>query len=78
MSQFFCSVFLKNRDDVNRESMFIRFFGRIERLYGRALDYLLRQAIPRRLFQAGVIIIFFLSLGLVSNGLVKVEFLSRR
>ncbi len=70
----FCATFLKNRDNIKNDRFMTRMFNRAEAGYENFIHYLLHHAIPRRLFQVGIIVAFFMSLGLIVGGLVKVEF----
>jgi len=69
-----CAGFLKNREQIDKTSWVSKQFERMEQWYRSLIRTLLHNRIKRRLFQGGVIIALFLSIGLVGTGLVKVEF----
>lgn len=69
-----CTSFLKNRDEITREGMFIRWFKALERLYERTLRRLIHNIRSRRIFQSILVTLLVVSIGLISVGLIKVEF----
>jgi len=69
-----CAALLKNREHVAKDSIFIRGFKKLEVWYEKSIHYLLHHSVARRLFQVGIVVVFFLSIGLVAGGFVKVEF----
>ena len=69
-----CATFLKNREHIDQDGWFNRQFTKLENNYKKIIQHLLNNAVSRRLFQAGIVVAFLLSIGLVATGLIKVEF----
>lgn len=69
-----CATFLKNRESIDQDGWFNRQFAKLEIRYQKIIQHLLHNSVSRRLFQTGIVVAFFLSIGLVATGLVKVEF----